>query len=39
LQTRDLSIIAAVKKTENLAKYLKASFGLSKGDRPHEMVF
>lgn len=35
----DASIIAAVKKVENLAKYLKASFGLSKGDLPHAMSF
>ncbi|CDZ98369.1 Histone acetyltransferase SAGA, TRRAP/TRA1 component, PI-3 kinase superfamily [Phaffia rhodozyma] len=35
----DAAIIASVKKTEHLAKYLKASFGLSKGDRPHALKF
>ncbi|KDQ29365.1 hypothetical protein PLEOSDRAFT_1055341 [Pleurotus ostreatus PC15] len=35
----DKTIIAAVKKSENLTKYLKASFGLSKGQYPHQLVF
>jgi len=35
----DKAIIASVKKTENLAKYLKASWGLSKGQFPHQLVF
>ncbi|KAL0949453.1 hypothetical protein HGRIS_009508 [Hohenbuehelia grisea] len=35
----DKSILASVKKTENLAKYLKASWGLSKGQFPHQLVF
>ena len=35
----DKAIIASLKKTENLAKYLKASWGLSKGQFPHELVF
>jgi len=35
----DKAIIASLKKTEHLAKYLKASWGLSKGQYPHEMVF
>jgi len=35
----DQAIIASIKKTENLAKYLKASWGLSKGDYPHQLVF
>ncbi|KAF9464461.1 ribosomal protein L6e-domain-containing protein [Collybia nuda] len=35
----DNAVIAAVKKTENLAKYLKASWGLSKGQYPHQLVF
>ncbi|KAH7887658.1 ribosomal protein L6e-domain-containing protein [Phlebopus sp. FC_14] len=35
----DKVVIAAVQKQENLAKYLKASFGLSKGQFPHQMVF
>ncbi|KAH9943485.1 60S ribosomal protein L6 [Epithele typhae] len=30
-KTVDAAVIAAVKKTENLAKYMKATFGLSKG--------
>jgi len=35
----DKAIIAAVGKTENLAKYLKASWGLSKGQFPHQLAF
>ncbi|KAJ7094669.1 ribosomal protein L6e-domain-containing protein [Mycena belliarum] len=35
----DKAILASVKKTENLAKYLKASWGLSKGQFPHQLVF
>ncbi|KAM6495805.1 Ribosomal protein L6e domain containing protein [Amanita muscaria] len=35
----DAAVIAAVKKTELLAKYLQASWGLSKGQFPHQMVF
>lgn len=35
----DASLIAAIKKTDNLAKYLKASFGLSRGDRVHDLKF
>lgn len=35
----DKAVIDAVKKTENLGKYLKASFGLSKGQFPHALVF
>ncbi|TFK43447.1 ribosomal protein L6e-domain-containing protein [Crucibulum laeve] len=35
----DKAIIAAVKKTDNLAKYLKASWGLSKGQFAHQLVF
>jgi len=35
----DKVVIAAVKKTEYLVKYLNASFGLSKGDHPHKLVF
>ncbi|KAJ7781138.1 ribosomal protein L6e-domain-containing protein [Mycena metata] len=35
----DKAIISSVKKTENLTKYLKASWGLSKGQFPHELVF
>lgn len=35
----DKAILLAVAKTENLNKYLAATFGLSKGDRPHLMQF
>ncbi|KAG0709731.1 ribosomal protein L6e-domain-containing protein [Suillus ampliporus] len=35
----DKAVVAAVQKQENLAKYLKATFGLSKGQFPHQMVF
>jgi large subunit ribosomal protein L6e len=35
----DKAVIAAVSKTENLAKYLKASWGLSKGQFPHQLAF
>ncbi|KAI6130436.1 ribosomal protein L6e-domain-containing protein [Pisolithus croceorrhizus] len=35
----DKVVIAAVRKQENLVKYLKASFGLTKGQFPHQMVF
>ena len=35
----DQALIAEIKKTENLAKYLKASWGLSKGQFPHQLVF
>lgn len=35
----DKAIIASLKKTENLAKYLKSSWGLSKGQFPHQLVF
>jgi len=35
----DKSLLEAVKKTPELAKYLKASWGLSKGQFPHHLVF
>jgi len=35
----DAPVLEAVKKVDNLAKYLKASWGLSKGDRFHELKF
>ena len=35
----DKTVLAAVKTKENLAKYLKASWGLSKGQFPHQIVF
>jgi len=38
-KTVDSAIISAVKQTEYLSKYLKASWGLSKGQYPHQLVF
>lgn len=35
----DGAIVSAIKKTELLEKYLKASFGLSKGQFPHQLKF
>ena len=35
----DAAVVAAVKKTESLGKYLKSSWGLSKGQFPHQLVF
>lgn len=35
----DAPVLEAVKKVDNLAKYLKASWGLSKSDRFHELKF
>ncbi|WVQ82127.1 hypothetical protein IAT38_004255 [Cryptococcus sp. DSM 104549] len=35
----DAALIASIKKVDNLAKYLKSSWGLSKGDRFHELKF
>ena len=35
----DAAILAALKKTEYLPKYLKASWGLSKGQFPHQLTF
>jgi len=35
----DKAVLEAVKPKENLAKYLKASWGLSKGQFPHQIVF
>ncbi|TDL29550.1 60S ribosomal protein L6 [Rickenella mellea] len=35
----DAAIVSSIKKTENLGKYLKASWGLSKGQFPHQMAF
>ena len=35
----DKELIAEIKKTPVLSKYLKARFSLSNGDRPHEMKF
>ncbi|CAE6432335.1 unnamed protein product, partial [Rhizoctonia solani] len=38
-KTIDQALLAEIKKTENLSKYLKASFGLSKGQFPHQLSF
>lgn len=35
----DNAVLASIKKTDNLSKYLKASWGLSKGQFPHQLVF
>lgn len=35
----DAALLSAIKKVDNLSKYLKASWGLSKGDRFHELKF
>ncbi|KZW03769.1 60S ribosomal protein L6 [Exidia glandulosa HHB12029] len=35
----DAAVLAGVKKAANLEKYLKASWGLSKGQFPHQLVF
>ena len=35
----DDAIVGAVKKEESLAKYLKSSWGLSKGQFPHTIRF
>lgn len=35
----DKVVLEAVKKTENLMKYLKASLGLSNGQYSHQMMF
>jgi len=35
----DRAILASIKKEEYLAKYLKATFGLSKGQFPHQLKF
>ena len=35
----DGAVIAAIKKTQYLEKYIKATFGLSKGQFPHQLSF
>jgi large subunit ribosomal protein L6e len=35
----DKVIISALKKSETHTKYLRASWGLSKGQYPHQLVF
>jgi len=38
-KTVDDALLAAMKKTPMMAKYLKARFSLSKSDKPHAMAF
>jgi len=38
-KTADKAIIAAIKEEEYLSKYLKATFGLTKGQYPHQLKF
>jgi large subunit ribosomal protein L6e len=38
-KTADKAILAAVAKTDSLGKYLKATWGLSKGQFPHQLAF
>jgi len=38
-KTVDTALLAAIKEVESLDKYLKASWGLSKSDRFHELKF
>lgn len=38
-QSVDDALIAAIKKVDNLAQYLKAPWGLSRSDRFHELKF
>ena len=38
-KTIDNALLSAIKKTDNLSKYLKASWGLSKNQFPHQLVF
>jgi large subunit ribosomal protein L6e len=35
----DGKVYAAAKKIDNLSKYLKASWGLSRGQYPHALAF
>lgn len=35
----DSALLSAISKVEHLSRYLKASWGLSKGDRFHELKF
>jgi len=38
-KTVDAKVLDAVKKVEFMKPYLNARFSLSKGDKPHAMVF
>jgi large subunit ribosomal protein L6e len=35
----DNALLSSIKKTDNLSKYLKASWGLMNGQFPHQLVF
>lgn len=35
----DAPLLEAIKKVDNLSKYLRTTWGLSKGDRFHELKF
>ncbi len=39
LQTIDAALLSSIKKVDNLGRYLKSSWGLSKGDKVHELKF
>jgi hypothetical protein len=39
IQSIDDALVSAVKKVDNLSKYLKTPWGLSRGDRFHELKF
>lgn len=38
-KTVDAAVVAAIKQTQYLDKYIKATFGLSKGQFPHQLTF
>lgn len=38
-QTVDAALLANIKKVDNLSKYLKSTFSLSRGDKVHELKF
>jgi hypothetical protein len=38
-QTVDAALLSAIKKVDNLGRYLRSEWGLSKGDRIHELKF
>jgi hypothetical protein len=39
IQTVDAALLSAIKKVDNLGRYLRSEWGLSKGDRIHELKF
>ncbi len=38
-QSIDSALVSAIAKVDNLGRYLKSTWGLSKGDRIHELKF